>query len=172
MLPVLALVAALTTTESPQLERDYNAPWRQGRSRLGFTGGASVFGGGGNDTQFYLGGSYGYFVVDNLELGIDALFLFGGQTDFMLRTGPSLTFVVPFESDFQPYIGAFYRHWFITDAAFADVDTLGGKLGIFITSSTVFLQLGVVVERVVSACDDALQDCTSVYPELGFSIGL
>lgn len=169
MLPVLAITASLMTSEPPQsVERDYNAPWRQGRSRLGFAGGASAFTGG--PTTFYLGATYGYFVVDNLELGIDALFLFGGDPGFMLRTGPALTFIVPFESEVQPYIGAFYRHWFIPDSTFLDQDTIGGKLGIILRSS-VFLQVGIVVEHFVSECNDELEDCTVIYPELGFSIG-
>lgn len=156
----------IPTGPSRAAKKDFNAPWRQGRSRLGISGGAVGFDGTSND--FYLGASYGYFVVDNLELAVDTVLTFG-DSPFTWRVGPMLTFIVPVESEFQPYLGGFYRHWFIADSAFLDQDTLGGKLGVVIRSSGVFFQLGVVIERTVSQCD---ADCTAIYPELGLSLGL
>jgi len=147
------------------LKKDYNAPWRQGRSRLAMGGGVSGLTG---SNLFYVAVSYGYFIVDNLELGVDALMLFGDQP-FQLRVGPGLLYIVPIEAEVQPYVGAFYRHWFVPDDAFLDQDTLGGRLGLVLRSGGTFLQLGLVMESIISTCDD---DCTSFYPELGFSISL
>lgn len=152
------------TTPAAAAHKDYNAPWRQGRSRLSLSGGLIAFGDSGSD--FAIGGSYGYFIVDNLELGVDVLMTFG-EAPFTLRTGPSLLYIVPIEAEAQPYFGAFYRHWFITDSAFLDQDTIGGRLGIVVRTSGVFFQLGLVAEQTISECED---DCTAFYPELGFSL--
>ncbi|MFO0745214.1 MAG: hypothetical protein U1F43_05980 [Myxococcota bacterium] len=178
MLPTLAVLVALVASDpsdpsapeipsgQAQARQDYNAPWRQGHSRLSLGGGAAGFSGDGTD--FYIGAAYGYFVVDNLELGIDAILTFG-DAPFMARVGPSLTYIIPVQAAVQPYLGGFYRHWFIADQAFLDEDTLGAKLGVVIRSSGLFIQLGLVAEHTVSTCDE---DCTAFYPEIGLSLTL
>jgi len=162
---VTALTLAIANPGPPWAgEPDYNTPWRQGRSRLSLGAGLAGFTG---SADFYFGLSYGYFIVDNLELGVDSLLTFGDQP-FTARVGPSLLYVFPVEAPVQPYAGGFYRHWFIADDLVADLDTLGWRAGLVLRSGGTFLLLGVAMESILD-CDD---DCTSFYPELGFSLSL
>lgn len=167
MLPIVTALALTLSNPGPQWagEPDYNAPWRQGRSRLSLGGGLIGMSG---SSDFYFGISYGYFIVDNLELGIDTLITFGDEP-FAARVGPSLLYVFPLEASVQPYLGGFYRHWFITDDALSDLDSLGWRAGLVLRAGGTFLQLGIVMESIVTECAD---DCTSFYPELAFSLSL
>ncbi|MCC6621461.1 MAG: hypothetical protein IT385_09400 [Deltaproteobacteria bacterium] len=167
MVPLVTALALSVSNPGPAWagEPDYNAPWRQGRSRLGLGGG--LIGLSGSD-DFYFGLSYGYFIVDNLELGVDTLLTFGSQP-FTARVGPSLLYVIPVEAQVQPYVGGFYRHWFISDDALADLDSLGWRAGLVLRTGGTFLQLGIVMESVLDCEGD---DCTSFYPELALSLSL
>ena len=70
-----------------------------------------------------------------------------------------------------PYVGAFYNHWFIGDGI-ADVDSVGGRVGLVYVSGQFVLGLGVVYEKLVSKCDSSVMDCSSVYPDFTLSLAL
>jgi len=156
--PALAPPPAAAAAEGPARA---STPYSQGKMRVGLGGGG--FGRSGN-VSFYAAGSFGVFVVDNLELGAD-LGLFFGSGPFTMQLGPTLRYIIPAHEAIHPYFGAFYYHWFIGDGL-PDVDTVGGRLGALIRTSHLYFGIGLVYEHIVSAC---ARDCGSFYPEFGVS---
>lgn len=156
---LLLLQSAPASAEAPA-ERA-TTPFSQGRTRVGLAGGAT---GGAGHLDFYIAGSFGYYVVDNLELGVDLAFWFG-DTPFFAQLGPAVRFIVPLDAPVKPYLGAFYRHWFVTGVD-PDADTVGARLGLLIQSSNVWFTIGAAYEAVVSECSG---DCDDLYPEFGLS---
>ncbi|TNF26727.1 MAG: hypothetical protein EP329_20800 [Deltaproteobacteria bacterium] len=155
------LLALLVALAAPAAAAPDANPFAQGRSRVGISGGGV---GSAGHYDFYIAGSFGYFLVDNLELGGD-LALWFGDTPFYAQLGPAVRYIVPLDADVKPYLGAFYRHWFMTGDA-ADADTVGARLGLLIQSRSFWLTLGAAYEAVVSECSG---DCDDFYPEFGLS---
>lgn len=130
--------------------------------------------GGGSQTTlgfryFVIGGGVGYYVLDGVELGLAAQHQFGdGPSISNLR--PSVRYVAqPLVGRWPlvPYVGGFYSHWFIGDQL-ADVDAVGARTGLLYVSGSLILGLGVVYERIVSACTA----CDDVYPDFTISLAL
>ena len=142
-------------------------PFDRGRMNLSVGGGStSNFG----QRYFALGGGFGYFVLDGLEVGIAAVHQFGDGPSIS-QVQPRVRYVVqPLvgRSPLIPYVGAFYNHWFIGDG-YPDVDAIGGRAGLLYISGRVLLGVGVAVERTVSECID---ECWTVYPDFTISLSL
>lgn len=116
---------------------------------------------------FGLGAGVDYYVVDGLAVGLFGLHEFGDGPS-LNQVRPSLTYVAqPLVgvSPVIPYIGGFYKHWFVGDP-YEDVDSVGGRAGIYYLNGRLLIGVGVVVERVISTCE---VDYTSVDPD--FTIG-
>ncbi len=144
-----------------QVKRERTTPFPQGKVRVGIGGGLFS---GRDRTDFGFEISIGVFVIDNLELGVDTAFQFG-DSPFAAYLGPTARYVFPVNSYVAPYIGGFYRHWFLSEG-FEDFDSLGARLGLLVRSGAAYLYLGIVYEAVVSECDG---DCDEFYPEFGVS---
>lgn len=137
-------------------------------------GSFGLSGGGGPQTtfgyrKFVVGVGVGYFVLNGVEIGLSGLHQFGDGPS-VSELSPSLRYVAqPLvgRSPLIPYIGVFYRHWFI-GSEIDDVDTVGARAGALFLSGRIILGLGVVVEQTVSMCS---VECAAVYPEftIGFS---
>lgn len=136
-------------------------PFAQWRVRL--SGGAGIV---SNFDRTYLaldlGG--GVFLLDGLELGLDVQ-QWLGSGPLVTKLSPQLRYVFWFVPVITPYLGAFYRHWFITDDI-DDIDTVGGRLGVFLARGMVVFGGGAVLEHAFNGCDE---DCLFVYPELVLS---
>jgi hypothetical protein len=133
-------------------------PFAQGSSRV------SLILGGGND-GWVIGGGYGYYLVDGLELGLEAEHWFGRDPTVTQLT-PNLRYVLFFVPVLKPYAGGFYRHWFVSGQD--DIDSLGARGGLFyVSGSGSYLGGGVVYEKYVTGCD---KDCSQVYPEVSISL--
>jgi len=142
-------------------------PFDQGKMNLSISGGTtSNF----DRRYFAIGGGFGYYVLDGLELGIAAVHQFGDGPSIS-QVQPRVRYVVqPLvgRSPLIPYVGAFYNHWFIGDD-FPDIDAIGGRAGLIYISGRLLLGLGVAVERTVSECTD---ECWDVYPDFSISLSL
>lgn len=142
-------------------------PFDRGKMNLSISGGStSNF----DRRYFAIGGGFGYFVLDGLELGIAAVHQFGDGPSIS-QVQPRVRYVVqPLVGRFPliPYVGAFYNHWFIGDA-YPDVDAIGGRVGLLYISGRVLLGLGVAAERTVSEC---IEECWTVYPDFTISLSL
>ena len=122
-----------------------------------------------NDNYILLGGGVGYYVVDGLELGVDAQYWFSGDPT-IIKVSPQVKYVLPLKSKLQPYVGAFYRRTFIDSSKIDDQDSYGFRGGAYFSSrSGVYLGAGVVYENYQ---DCNVGDCTSTYPEFLISISL
>jgi len=164
LVTVLAVAApAYADPEEPPPPR---TPFDRGRIGLSVGGGTtSAFG----HPYYVIGGGVGYFVLDGVELGLSGLVQFGSDPSIE-KASPSLRYIAqPLvgKTPIIPYVGTFYTHWFVS--GFSDVDTVGGRAGGLYVSGQVVLGLGVVYERVVSACT---MDCDAWYPDFTISFAL
>ena len=138
-----------------------DSPFAQGRVRVsGYLGAGSSF----NDTYFVFGAGVGYYVVHGLELGAQVDQWFGADPS-ITRVSPEVRYVIDFVDVVKPYVGGFYRHWFVHDGL-ADYDTAGGRAGlIFVQGPHLYLSAGVAYERVLNSCEG--DNCSYWVPELG-----
>lgn len=146
--------------------RGYHGPFAQGRLRI-----SVVFGGGTNfrDNYLILGAGVGYFLLDGLEASLGGTAWVLGDP-FIGTVTPGLTYVFYQVPKIHPYLGAFYRHYFIT-GDFDDFDTYGGRAGVnLLLGNEGFIGGGVVYERLFDCQDDEIwEDCDQWYPELTFA---
>lgn len=142
-------------------------PFDQGR--------ISISGGASQETNFgykYVSVGVGgaYYVLPGLAVELAGSHEFGGGPSISELT-PGLRYVAqPLvrESPVVPYVGGFYRHWFV-GGGIADVDTVGARAGAIYVSGKLILGLGVVYEHQVSACT---MDCDSWYPDFILGVAL
>ena len=144
-------------------------PFDQGKFGLGFGFSSQTYGG---KRYSVISGGLGYYVLDGLELGLGAAHQFGDPD--ISRLTPAVRYVAqPLVGKFPliPYIGVFGSRYFIY-SGIEDVHSVGGRVGAIYVSGSLLLGLGLAVERIVSECDDEMQDCTSYYPDITFSLSL
>jgi hypothetical protein len=121
----------------------------------------------GGSADVVIGLGFGYYVVDGLEVGLDTDAWLGAEPD-RLKVSPQVRYVFHMVPVVRPYIGQFYKHWFM-GGGFDDLDTLGGRVGVFyVAGRHIFIGAGVVHE-VVLGCE-ADDDCSVTYPEFGISL--
>ena len=123
------------------------------------------------DTYLILGAGVGYFLVDGLEIGADyEAWLFAEPV--LQRLSPETRYVFHMVPVIKPYIGAFYRHTFVSD--YDDLNSVGGRAGAYIIprSSRMYFGAGAVYERTLDCSSSAFVDCDSVYPEVTIGVSL
>ncbi|MGM0577377.1 MAG: hypothetical protein ACQEXJ_16755 [Myxococcota bacterium] len=143
-------------------------PFSQGRVRISATIGST--GGFGAD-YIAIGVGGGYFVVDGLEAGLDAE-VWVGDDPTVGRLGPQVRYVLHFVPVVKPYVGGFYKHWFVEDVPEVpglgeDLDSLGVRGGFYYVLERVFVGGGVAYERFTDC--PAFGDCSDIYPEFALS---
>jgi hypothetical protein len=136
----------------------------QGSARLGIrAGGATAFG----QNYSVVGIEGGYFVADGVEAGLDAESWFGNSPK-ITQVSPQMRFVLNTSSDFNPYIGGFYRRTFIADHQ--DTNSVGARAGLFYTAGrNMFFGGGVVYETHLSCDRTVYSSCSETYPELSIT---
>ena len=140
-----------------------SGPFEAGSVRLSLGGGTvGHFG----ETYFMVAGGVAYYVVDGLEVGLEGEYWIG-EDPTVSSVGPQVRYLLHFVPILKPYVGTFYRHWFVGDP-YDDIDAVGVRGGAFIvTSGGSFFGGGVVREKIISTCDD---NCSKTYPEIVFSV--
>jgi len=153
-------------------------PPEEDRTRSAFSRGTirlSVLIGSGSsitDNYLILGAGVGYFVLDGLGVGLDyEAWIFGSPV--MHRVSPEVKYVLHFVPIIKPYLGAFYRHTFVTDG-YDDYEHVGGRGGLFYAPprSRVYVGGGAVYEHLLDCTDSAFIDCDEVYPEILIGISI
>ena len=137
-------------------------PWQQGSVRVSAGLGFGVID-GERTTIVGLGG--GYNVVDGLELGLDVDAWFGGPYR-ITRLTPGAEYVLWFVPVIHPYVGTFYRRWFITDQD--NLSSVGLRGGAYLgANGPILIALGIVHESFLGGCR---LGCSDWYPEARFVI--
>ncbi len=115
------------------------------------------------DNYTVLGVGIGYYVIDGLELGIDAETWMGG-TPSINQISPSVRYVFRNSSSVSPYIGAFYRKTYIENLR--DLTASGYRLGAYVnTGSNVYLGAGAVFINYSDCSTTIYSSCSDTYPE-------
>jgi len=150
-------------------------PFASGNKAVGITvGSGSVSYSGGLlitsrvENYYILGVSASYFVVDNLDIGLGYRGWFGGTPKIHQATIP-VTYYMPTDSTFRPYLGAFYRYTDISSDLYDDYSSVGGRAGVAIVFRNGYAGFGWVQEVYLNA--ESTSDSSSGYPEatVGFS---
>lgn len=141
-------------------------PFDQGSTRVSIVlGGGESF----NSSYLILGGGVGYFLFDGLELEVDAqAWLFGDP--FVATVTPGVRYVFHMVPKVNPYVGAFYRHYFVE--SLNDFDTYGARAGLLLrVGQNGYLGGGAMYERRFD-CDEQefRESCDQWYPEITFSL--
>ena len=147
------LVAGLTAAAA-----NAATPYDAGKMRATVALGSSVF----SESRYIVAGmSFGYYLVDGLEVSATGYYWIGG-TPTIFELSPGARYVLFFVPGLQPFVGAFYRHRFISQ--YPDQDSVGGEVGAFYPLGVgAMIGGGAVYERMVSECNNM---CAAVYPEL------
>ncbi|MGK0360858.1 MAG: hypothetical protein ACI9U2_003172 [Bradymonadia bacterium] len=146
-------------------------PFAKGRSRFSLSGGTvNQFG----NSYIVIGGGYGYFVANGLELGLDAAFHFGDDPS-ITTVSPNVRYIIWQLGSLKPYVGAFAQRQFMGEFGgvdLDDIDSVGARGGVLWTTGNTFLTVGAAYAKVLD-CEDnpqIQQDCEQVYPEFGFGL--
>ena len=142
-------------------------PFSQGGQTISILAGAgSAFG----DDYIILGGGYGYYVIDGLELGIDAQFWLSGDPS-ITKVSPQIRYVFTQPKTVKPYVGAFYRRTFIENLE--DLDSVGYRAGLnFMGQGNFFFGAGFVYESYKDCTETVYTDCSDTYPEILFGFSM
>lgn len=163
----LALVGALGAGAEAEAQVGGTSAFDQGRVRISVGAGT---GGTFGNRYILIGAGVGYYLVKGLELALDGQVWLGGDP-FVANVSPGLRYVFwQTGGPVMPYIGGFYRHLFIDSDLIDDIDSVGGRAGIFYTVGRGgFFGLGVAVEQLLNCDEEIYGTCTDIYPELAFS---
>ncbi|MGB5278704.1 MAG: hypothetical protein WBP02_16245 [Gammaproteobacteria bacterium] len=142
-------------------------PFSQGSQSVSIIAGSgSAF----RDDYFILGVGYGYYLVNGLELGVDAQFWLSGDPS-ITKISPQIRYVFTQPKTVKPYLGAFYRRTFIDN--FDDLDSIGYRAGLNIMGrGNFYFGAGFVYEQYQDCNETIVSNCSDTYPEILFSFSM
>jgi len=140
-------------------------PFNEGSMRISLqVGNGYAF----NQSYLVVGAGFGYFVAQNLELGLEAD-SWSGASPHITTISPEVRYVVPTGGSIRPYVGAFYRRTIID--GYDDLNSVGGRAGIYyVTSLGNYFGVGVAYEQYLSCNEAVYGSCNDTYPEILFAI--
>ena len=120
------------------------------------------------ENYYIVGLNADYYVAENLSIGVGYRGWFGGDPTINQGTIP-VTYYIPTNSKFRPYIGAFYRYTYIADDKYDNYSSAGARVGLAVTFQNGYAGFGWAQEYYLDS--DSRSDSTSGYPEavIGFS---
>lgn len=122
-----------------------------------------------NDDYFVIGAGYGYYLLNGLEVGVDAETWLGGDID-IYKLSPQIRYVFYQVRGMQPYVGAFYRKTGIE--SLEDLNSNGGRAGVFFSAGRgSYFGLGMVYEQYLGCSEEVYVSCSETYPEFSFGFG-
>jgi len=114
-----------------------------------------------NNNYTILGVGIGYYLVNGLEIGIDAQHWFSGDPS-ITKVSPQIRYVFTQPRIIKPYVGAFYRRTFIENLD--DADSFGYRAGAYFSNNKgVYIGGGVVYEEYKNC---RFVECSNTYPEV------
>ncbi len=141
--------------------------FKQGNLGLGvIIGSGSSMTKEGTQNYTIAGVSADYFIIDDLSLGLGYMGWFGGTPTLNQITVP-ITYYIPLQEKYRPYLGAFVRETFISEG-YDDYESYGAKAGVAISfSKKSYLGIGVVQEFYSSGKYG--DKSSNTYPEVIFA---
>lgn len=113
-----------------------------------------------------LGLGVGYFVVDGLQVQLDSTYWVIGYP-FLATVTPGVRYVLHFVPKVKPYIGGYYRHYFVGNDN-EDTNSIGARLGVnFMTGRMSYFGAGMVYEHFLDT--KFFRDQDQFYPEITFA---
>jgi hypothetical protein len=165
-LALVTLLALAPSNAAAQLEPGAysSGPFDQGSMSLSLAFGASSSASG---TYYVVGGGFGFFVLDGVELSIDVEHWFGDSLINITKLSPGARYVVYQVPTLHPYAGVFYRHWFRHSDLVDDADTVGARVGaIYAPGRRLFVSLGAMYEILL----DCQTECDTWSPEISIGV--
>lgn len=156
----IAILISILCFSSWALADERPTPFDQGK--ISVSGGLG-FQSADGDNFVVLGLGAGYFVLKGLQLELTTAAWIGYEP-FVATVTPGARYILWPLPMVHPYVGAFYRYWYIADGI-DDQQSVGGRLGLTTVQRYITLNAGVVVEKVITDCDD----CNDIYPEVSLS---
>lgn len=156
----IMVLAGTEAAAAPSLRGESNR-FGEGNARFSlFVGSGTAFG----ETYRIVGAGAGYFVKDNVELGLEGE-AWQGHDPRITRLSTLLTYIFPTGTKARPYAGAFFRRTLIE--RYRDLNDGGVRAGaVFLYGRSAYLGAGVVYERHLT-CDRAVYDsCWDNYLEM------
>jgi len=140
-------------------------PFNRGSARLSLlVGSGTAF----DQDYTVLGIGGGYYVMDGLEVGLDAE-TWQGSSPHISRISPGLRYVLYTVRTIKPYVGVFYRRTFIED--YRDHNEAGFRAGGIVRAGRrVYFGAGIVYDLRLSCDKSVYSSCTDVYPEIMFAV--
>ena len=140
------------------------SPFSVGSKSLGLIlGSGEAF----DENYTIVGAGFGYYVVDGLQVNIQAQAWLGGDRDINKIT-PGVQYVFSRNEKLKPYLGTFFTRSFIDD--FEDQDSAGVRAGvIFSASSDFYMGFGVVYEDYLDCDENRFVSCDDTYTELSIA---
>ncbi len=119
------------------------------------------------ENYYVLGVSVDYYLLENLAAGLGYRGWFGGSPTIHQGTLP-VTYYVPTNTKFRPYLGALYRYTYF-DNDVENYSSVGARAGVAVLFQNGYAGFGWIQEYRLDAKD--LRDDTSGYPEvvIGFT---
>lgn len=161
------------TSTAPRVEppeQKKTGPFSAGSLRLGLLVGYTSVTQGFEDTSWLiLGGGLGYYALDGVEVALDSSFWVIGEP-FIATITPGVRYVFHQLPLLKPYVGTFYRRYFVSK--FSDTDAVGARAGLlFMTGKSSYFGAGLVYEHLFEKTDDAyFGENDYWYPELTLSL--
>jgi len=165
--PAADAAVLASSTEPPPKPPSPAGPFARGRLRVGgMIGFSTAVGGGTSRSWFILGVGAGYYVLDGLEPHADTTFWIGDP--FLATLTPGIRYVFHMVPMVKPYVGAFYRHYFV-DGPLGDTDSIGGRAGVnFMVNDFSYVAGGLVYEHFLD--EDLFAEADQFYPEIMISV--
>jgi len=140
-----------------------NAAFSQGSTTLGIAAGS---GSQGDEDYFILGVGIGYYLLQGLEIGVDAQHWFSGKPSIS-KISPQVRYIFTQQKQLKPYLGVFSRRTYIENQE--NYNSFGYRAGAYLLANDgVYMGGGIVYEEYTD-CTRFIE-CSSTYPEIIITI--
>ena len=162
----LLLTFLLLFSMLPARAADVAGIFDQGSTQLSLMAGSgSAF----NNNYLILGAGASYYVLDGVGIGL-SYENWSGSSPGINRISPSVQYVFDRTSTWQPYVGGFYRHAFISGQP--NIDSVGVRAGVYFASGrrSIF-GVGLAYESYLNCQTAIYGSCSETYPEISIIFG-
>ncbi|MFZ5570242.1 MAG: hypothetical protein ACOZF0_07550 [Thermodesulfobacteriota bacterium] len=160
---VFLAIPAMLAISSEQATAD---PFGKGMVRTSLSvGWGSAF----QNDYTIIGGGVGYYIIDCLELGLDAEYWIG-DSPVIYKVSPEMRYVLRLQSALKPYAGIFYRYTAIS-LSYDDINSAGLRAGVYYnTGGNLYIGAGVVYEQYLDRDEKQYDYGSQTYPEVSLTV--